>query len=70
MLELSRVVIIFGVVLVIVGLFLSVSDRIPLIGRLPGDILIRRNDLTFYFPLTTSLLLSIVLSFFFRFLSR
>lgn len=53
--------IIFGFVLVIVGLLLSVGDKIPLLGKLPGDIYIDRENFKFYFPLTTSLFISLVL---------
>jgi hypothetical protein len=53
----------FGVVLVAVGLALILFGRTNLpIGRLPGDILYRGKHTTFYFPLATSILLSVVLS--------
>ena len=45
-----------------VGLLLVVFDRVPWLGRLPGDISIQRGSWTFYFPLGTSILLSIVLT--------
>jgi len=51
-----------GVIIVIVGLLVYFSDRIPLIGRLPGDIRIQRENFTFYFPLATSIILSVVIS--------
>ena len=59
---LGRVLILVGVVFVLVGLLLSFLGRVPYIGRLPGDILIRRGNFTFYFPLATSLLLSFLLT--------
>ena len=60
----GRGLIAVGVVLVILGLLLTVGDRLPVrLGRLPGDIVIRGKNTTFYFPLMTSLLLSVVLSF-------
>jgi len=53
----------FGVVLVVIGLLLVLLGRTNLpIGRLPGDILYRGKHTTFYFPLATSILLSVVLS--------
>ena len=53
----------FGVVLVVVGLVLILFGRTNLpIGRLPGDILYRGKHTTFYFPLATSILLSVVIS--------
>lgn len=54
-----------GLLLTVVGLILWRGSRLPLvgrIGRLPGDIYIHRDNFNFYFPLTTSILISIVLS--------
>ena len=71
MLNLGKFIIILGAILVAVGLLIVLLGRTQLpIGRLPGDILYRRRNFTFYFPLTTSILLSIVLSLVFYFLSR
>jgi hypothetical protein len=70
-LNLGKVVIVVGVILVAAGLLLVLLGRTGLpIGRLPGDIIYRRRNFAFYFPLTTSILLSIVLSLLFYFLSR
>ncbi len=55
--------IIAGVILIAAGLLFSLGARLPFrIGRLPGDIVIRGKNSVFYFPLATSLLLSVVLS--------
>jgi len=59
-----------GVLLALVGLGILLAGKIPWLGRLPGDILVQKKHVTFYFPLTTSLLLSILLSLLFLFLSR
>jgi len=70
-LNLGKVVIVLGAILIAVGLLLVLLGRTGLpIGRLPGDIMYRRRNFAFYFPLTTSILLSIVLSLVFYFLSR
>lgn len=53
---------ILGGVLIAVGMFLTFSDKIPLIGRLPGDIFIQRENFSFYFPITSGILLSVILS--------
>jgi heme/copper-type cytochrome/quinol oxidase subunit 2 len=50
-----------GVALIVVGVIWSVAERFGL-GRLPGDIAIERENFRFYFPVTTSILISIVLS--------
>jgi membrane protein implicated in regulation of membrane protease activity len=60
--DLGRLLIVFGVLLVIAGLLLTLGGRIPWLGRLPGDIHIERGSWTFYFPIATSLLVSVVLS--------
>ncbi len=63
----GRILIVAGLVLVAVGLL--VSAGVP-IGRLPGDITIRRGSVSFYFPLTTSIIASILLTLLFMFLGR
>jgi len=63
--ELGKAIIIFGVILVGLGLVLTFFNRIPFLGKLPGDIYIQKKNFTFYFPLATSLLVSIILSLFF-----
>jgi hypothetical protein len=50
------------VLLALCGLLLLAADRLPWLGRLPGDFVIRRERWTFYFPLATMLLVSIVLT--------
>jgi hypothetical protein len=63
--DLARVIIILGVILVAVGLALLLLPKIPWLGRLPGDIVIKRENFTFYFPLGTSILISVILSLIF-----
>lgn len=58
--ELSKMLVIFGIVLVIVGLLMSA--KIPFLGKLPGDIAVQRDGFTFYAPIATSIILSIVLT--------
>lgn len=60
--ELGRLLLIFGVILAAAGLLLMFADRIPFLGRLPGDILVKKKNFTFYFPLATMILVSIVLT--------
>ncbi len=58
----GRMLIILGLIFVVIGAAFFFSDRIPLIGKLPGDIRIERESFRFYFPLGTSILLSILLT--------
>lgn len=68
--EIAKTLILFGIVLVAVGIFLMFVNKIPFLGRLPGDIYIQKKNFTFYFPFATSILVSIVLSFLFWLWSR
>ncbi len=60
--ELGRWLVMMGIVIALVGVVLLFADRIPWLGRLPGDIRIERGNWRFYAPLGTSLLVSIILS--------
>ena len=56
------ILIIAGIVLALIGLAIYFFDDIPFLGKLPGDILVKRENFTFYFPLASSVLVSIILS--------
>jgi hypothetical protein len=58
----AKSMIILGAVLVVAGLILLVIQKLPFAGKLPGDILIKRENFTFYFPLATCIIISIVIS--------
>jgi hypothetical protein len=60
---LGKMLMIFGVFIVLLGLIFVLLERanVP-IGRLPGDIVYRGKNITFYFPLTTCIVISVVLS--------
>jgi len=66
----GRTLILFGLLLILFGLILSFVDKIPYVGRLPGDILVKKERFHFYFPLTTCILLSILLTLFFSIFRR
>lgn len=66
----ARFLILTGVVIIILGAVLLLSGKIPWIGKLPGDIVIQRKNFTFYFPLATSILLSLLLTLIFWILGR
>ena len=59
---LGKTLIIAGLLLVLVGLLITLASRLPWLGRLPGDIVIKRENFSFYMPLATSLLLSLLFS--------
>jgi hypothetical protein len=68
--DIGKLLVIFGLVIAAVGALLVIAGRIPWVGRLPGDIYIQRGNWTFYFPLATSLLLSVVLTLIFWLIGR
>ncbi len=68
--SLGKMLILLGLVLALLGGLLLLAGRIPFVGRLPGDILIRRENWSFYFPLTTSIVISILLTLLLSLFSR
>jgi hypothetical protein len=62
---LGKMLILLGVFIILIGLLLLVGEKIPWIGRLPGDIIIRKKNFTFYFPIVTSIIISIILTLLF-----
>ncbi len=68
--EFARLLILFGLVCIVLGVLFLVGPKIPGAGKLPGDILIQREETTIYIPLATSLVVSIVLTLLINFLVR
>ncbi len=62
MAPIGKFLIVVGLVVVGAGLLLLLSDKVPWLGRLPGDITIKRDNFTFYFPLATCILISVIVS--------
>jgi len=58
----GRLFIFLGVFLIILGVLFSLAGKVPWIGKLPGDLCVQKRNFTFYFPLTTSILLSAIAS--------
>jgi uncharacterized membrane protein required for colicin V production len=68
--QVGKLLILLGIVLAAMGALLLVSGKLPWFGKLPGDIVIERKHVTFYFPLATCIVLSIVLTLTFWFLGK
>ncbi len=68
--EIGKWLLLFGVLLAIVGGAILLFGKVPWIGRLPGDIAIQRDNFSCFFPLATSILLSIVLTVLFNIILR
>lgn len=68
--QVGRLLIILGAILIVVGGLMVLGGKIPFIGRLPGDIIIQRKNFTLYFPIATSIIISIILTVLFYILGR
>lgn len=60
--DIGKFLIFAGIILAVVGLFLTFFDKLSFLGKLPGDIYIKKKNFIFYFPLATSIILSILLT--------
>jgi len=60
--QLGKILMVIGISVLTLGALLWLGGKVPGIGKLPGDIIIKRGNFTFYFPLATSILVSIILS--------
>ena len=63
--SLGKILIIIGATLAVLGVIFILGNKIPWIGKLPGDIYIKRDKFTFYFPLMTSIIISLILTLLF-----
>jgi hypothetical protein len=68
--ELGKGLIMIGILFAVIGVVLLFAPKIPYLGRLPGDIVIKRGNFVFYFPLATSIIISIVLTIIFSIFRR
>lgn len=68
--SIGRVLVVCGGLLVLAGIVVMLLGKIPGVGKLPGDILIKKGSFTFYFPLATCLIVSAVISLIFFLISR
>ena len=63
MTSIGKTLIILGLVIAAIGALLTIAGKIPWLGRLPGDIFIKKENFTFFMPITTCILLSALISF-------
>ena len=62
MVEFGKIVLFVGIFLVFVGVLMIFMPQLPYLGKLPGDICVKKENFSFYFPVTTSIVLSILLT--------
>jgi hypothetical protein len=60
--SIGKTLILFGVVMIVVGGIFMLGAKAPWLGRLPGDIYVQKKNFSFFFPITTSILISVVIS--------
>ncbi|MBW2020820.1 MAG: DUF2905 domain-containing protein [Deltaproteobacteria bacterium] len=70
MFSLGKVLIIIGLVIAGIGILLVLTPNVPWLGKLPGDILIKKDNFKFYFPVTTCIIISIILTLLFYLFRR
>jgi len=63
--DLGKMLLVMGLVVALVGVVLMLAGRVPWLGRLPGDIYVERGNWSFYFPLMTSIVVSVLLTLLF-----
>lgn len=68
--DLGKSLVVIGLLIALVGLVFVLAGRVPWLGRLPGDIYIQRGNWSFYFPIVTSLVVSVVLTLLFWLFGR
>ena len=62
---LGKMLILLGVFIIAIGVLLLIGEKIPWIGKLPGDLIIKKEKFSSYFPVTTSIVISIILTLLF-----
>jgi len=66
----AKFLILVGLIIIGLGVLLLLFEKIPFLGKLPGDIIVKKKNFSFYFPITTSVIISIILSIILHLLSR
>lgn len=66
--NIGKFLILTGVILLVIGAAITFGDKMPFMGKLPGDIVYKNKNFTFYFPIVTSILLSLIISLILYFL--
>jgi uncharacterized protein HemY len=68
--DLAKTLIYLGLILVVLGIIVALAGKFPWLGHLPGDIYIQRERFSFYFPLATCILISVIVTLVLYFLRR
>ena len=68
--SIAKVFILAGIIITVIGIIFLFANKIPWLGNLPGDIYIQRKNFSIYLPITTCIIISIILSLIFYFITR
>ena len=68
--QIGKPLILFGALVVVIGVVMLFFDKIPFLGKLPGDIHVKKGNFVFYFPIVTSIILSILLTIILNLIGR
>ena len=68
--QIGKLLILFGALVVVIGVVMLFFDKIPFLGKLPGDIHVKKGNFVFYFPIVTSIILSILLTIILNLIGR
>ena len=68
--QIGKLLILFGALVVVIGVVMLFFDKIPFLGKLPGDIHVKKGNFIFYFPIVTSIVLSILLTIILNLIGR
>jgi hypothetical protein len=60
--QFGKILIFLGIIIFLIGIFFFLGDKIPFIGKLPGDIYIKKKNFTLYFPIVSSIIISLIIS--------
>ena len=63
--QLGKILIVIGAIIILLGILISIAPKVPWIGKLPGDIYIKKKQFSFYFPIATCIVISIILTIIF-----
>ena len=60
--QIVKILIFLGIIIILIGVLFFFGDKIPFIGKLPGDIYIKKKNFTLYFPIVSSIIISLIIS--------
>ncbi|MDR4509079.1 MAG: DUF2905 domain-containing protein [Candidatus Brocadiaceae bacterium] len=66
----GKTLIFLGIIMIVFGIFFMIGNKIPFLGKLPGDISVQKKNFNFYFPITTCIIISVILTIIMKFIGK